>query len=169
MVHGDFKTGNLFFSGTGDGDDAGAVTAIDFQWSGVGVGATDIVYLIGTGSSDALVAAMDVGKDVLEPYFTAFTAAAKAAEAGGRVKVGTYTHASFAQLQEDFQLALLDYVRWIMACRLPGSTPASFAKCKAEMNLNLGAYRRSEPLVKWLFSKVAEYLPLVEKRFGIPQ
>jgi hypothetical protein len=163
LVHGDFKTGNLFF-----GPDE-EVTAIDFQWSGMGVGATDIVYLIGTGSSDALLEGIEVDKDVLEPYYSAFLAAAKRAEETGAVIGATYTHATFAQLQDDFQLALLDYVRWIMACRLPGSTPASFAKCKAEMNLNLGAYRRSEPLVKWLFSKVAEYLPLVEKRFGIPK
>jgi 3'-phosphoadenosine 5'-phosphosulfate (PAPS) 3'-phosphatase len=52
ILHGDAKAANFFFRcNTGDGDaqvndDVGAVGVIDFQWTGAGVVATDIAYLI---------------------------------------------------------------------------------------------------------------------------
>ena len=57
MIHGDYKTANIFFSrdrsweapssGSGDpqADPAKGTALIDWQWTGIGMGASDIIYL----------------------------------------------------------------------------------------------------------------------------
>ena len=45
MAHGDFKQANIFFRGGGGGGGGGGdpeVAVIDWQWTGPGVGATDL-------------------------------------------------------------------------------------------------------------------------------
>lgn len=161
MVHGDAKPANLFFvdgSGQEDGDIPPALEtyAIDFQWAGWGLASTDLIYLIATGLGDSQINRLDLENDVLGYYHKVFNQELTASGAGEDVLL------SYDELQYQFQLATIDYVRWIMACRLPGETPAKFAKRREEMDPNLGSYRRSEGMMLWLLSRVEEFLPLVE-------
>ncbi len=155
LVHGDAKPANLFFA-----EREGMVDtfAIDFQWSGWGIASTDIIYLIATGLCDSHVNSLDLDKDVLKVYHEALI------EELGKRRVPPAQHTTYEELTYHFQLATIDYVRWIMACRLPGDTPAKFAKRKEEMDPNLGSYRRSEAMMIWLLSTVENFLPKVEAR-----
>lgn len=156
LVHGDAKPANLFFSEEGQ---KGVQTyAIDFQWTGWGVPATDIIYLIATGLSDSHINALDIDKDVLRVYHDALT------EELDKRGVPPEQQTTYEVLSYHFKLATIDYVRWIMACRLPGDTPAKFSKRREEMDPNLGSYRRSEAMMIWLLSRVQAFLPEVEER-----
>jgi thiamine kinase-like enzyme len=160
LAHGDYKPGNLFFS------DDGTVHVIDFQWSGVGIGATDMIYLIATGSSDSFVEALmqsnvdidaSVEDTILKPYYDRLITHYKT------LHDGIINSMTFAQLKMDFRLSVLDYVRWIMCARLKGDIPDKFRQRRENVDLNLGAYRRSETMVKFLFTLVQLYLPSVKE------
>jgi hypothetical protein len=66
-------------------------------------------------------------------------------------------------LESDFQLAVLDYVRWAVSCRLGGETPEKYAGRREALDLNMGSYRRSEVMLRFLLQLVATYLPRVER------
>lgn len=161
LVHGDAKPANLFFSGEGEEGESVKAWAIDWQWAGWGVGATDIVYFLATGMSDAQINSLNLEADVLRPYYSVFSSHWSKLRAGE----GECDY-PFEEFIFDFKCACVDYVRWIMACRLPGETPEKFAKRREEMDPNLGAYRRSETMMLFLISKVEEYLPDIEARLG---
>ena len=159
-MHGDAKPANLFFSKEGEeeGKDKVETYAIDFQWTGWGIPATDIIYLIATGLSDVHINSLDIGKDVLCVYHEALL------EEFRKRGVPEEHQTTYEELEYYFKLSTIDYVRWIMACRLPGDTPTKFAKRREVMDPNLGSYRRSEAMMVWLLGKVETFLPEVEER-----
>jgi Ser/Thr protein kinase RdoA (MazF antagonist) len=53
LIHGDFKTANLFFDG-----DADAMVALDWQWCGGGLGVMDLQYLLRTSCALEVVHAL---------------------------------------------------------------------------------------------------------------
>ena len=70
LIHGDYKAANLFFKHDQDdacGGDNGAqsVAALDFQYTGAGVGAEDVAYLL---YPDARGHYFDVEDELLETY-----------------------------------------------------------------------------------------------------
>lgn len=57
LLHGDFKTANLFFRPAADGGGAAAACPCDFQWAGTGVCMQDVMYLLWTSVEPGVVAA----------------------------------------------------------------------------------------------------------------
>lgn len=133
---------------------------IDFQWSGVGLAATDIIYLVATASSDDAIHSLDVDADILRPYYDAFCLEYLSTRKDEKLQY------SFEDFRYDFQLSTLDYVRWIVACRLKGETPEKYATRRLQLDPNLGSYRRSEVALKFLFDLVDAFLPAVEKQLA---
>lgn len=138
MVHGDFKGANYFLKNEGEG-----CCAFDFQWTGPGIGATDLIYLF-CGS---------VEDEIVEDYQT-------------WLKV-YHSHLNMDQysLDEfllDFKLATLDYARWVFAYRLAGDSPEKFRKRAKNVDVNLGIFRRHVPRIIWLLRLVEDFLPDVE-------
>ena len=116
---------------------------------------------------DAVIEGINVQEDVLRPYHRAFVAA-YTKQHGSPVDTGDTIAAidaiyPFSQLEKDFELATLDFARWVMGCRLGGETPEKYAKRRADVDPNLGTYRRSEVVMKLLMSLVQEFLPRVEQ------
>jgi hypothetical protein len=68
------KPGNVFFHTSGT-EECNKVCLIDYQWSGVALGVTDIIYLLATSASDSFIQDVDLDEQVLRPYYTAFIAA----------------------------------------------------------------------------------------------
>lgn len=62
MLHGDFKAENILFDGKGKN-----CAVVDFQWSGNGYGAKDVVYLLGSASCDKI--RRDHWKMILHYYY----------------------------------------------------------------------------------------------------
>ena len=150
LVHGDFKSANLFFHVA----DAG-VTAFDWQWSGAGLGALDVAYLLNT--SVAMAALGDGDGDetgelaLLRVYHDQLMR--KAAQTSG-------DWYPFDTFRRHYALALLDYARVLLGCFWADLTPA---KCAAKWsNANCGLGYRSVPHLLRLVRRVDQSLRLVE-------
>ena len=163
---------------------------IDYQWSGVALGATDVIYLLATAASDDFLHPdMDIREEVLRPYFAIFTGARRdyrrtegvntAADrdndsntVAGRdgvaasIDVSLSPQYTFEDLEHDFSLAVLDWTRWAVTCRLGGETPEKFTGRREANDPNLGAYRSSERVLRFIFELVLQYLPAVEKEMA---
>lgn len=140
------------------------MTLIDYQWAGPGLGVTDVVYLLATSASDQFIedltteegsVGMRLEERLLQPYQTAFEAGCALQE----------DH-SYQALQHDFRLAVLDYTRWAVSCRLGGETPEKYTARQDTLDGNLGAYRRSPRMLRLLLGLVEEYLPSVEEEIS---
>ena len=151
IVHGDFKTGNIFFTGLAN---APTCEVFDFQWTGYGKGVTDLVYLLTMCISDQQLTTFDIEDDMLKPYYKSLTLKIEERKKSNPL-IPSY---SYSTLQNDFKLALMDITRWIMACRMGGKTPEDFRLAREENNPNHGVYRRSEKLIFWLMERTEEYL-----------
>jgi len=154
LVHGDLKGANYFLKTEGEG-----CTAIDWQWTGPGIGATDLIYLFCGSVEDEVV---DNYEQSLKIYHEA-------------LGVEGY---DFEDLLTDFKVATLDYARWAFSVRLLGDTPDKFKKRAANVDVNLGyfrftlpppwplnpaeALRRHPPRIRWLLQLVEAFLPEAE-------
>ena len=112
------------------------VAMIDFQWSGVGLGAQDLVYLLCTSLETTDVSGL------LATYHMAL------ARAGIRVDVGV--------LEAHFKVCFLDYARFTFANATHSLTPAD-----VERNMRKGQcipHKRSFQRLRWLIATAASYL-----------
>lgn len=139
LIHGDFKSANLFFQAQ-----SREVVAFDWQWAGIGLGAMDVAYLLNTSAS---IAALETEQQLLQFYFDAL-----------RNKPPAY---SFAQFQRHYMLATLEYAHILMARFWDGLTPATCA-AKAR-NANCGLGYRSLPHVLRLVQTLDRGLAMVER------
>jgi len=110
VIHGDFKTANVFFGGAGD---ALRAVPIDFQWVGVGLGALDVQYLLASSAELGLLA----DPAALDAALEAYRAALVAATAG---RAAAY---SLAALRDDVLLALLEYARTVFGYQARAAAP----------------------------------------------
>ena len=181
IIHGDMKPANIFFprekhtegNNTCTAVDYDDVYVIDFQWTGIGLGVTDIVYMIATACSDECLSTLDIDRDVLLPYYNmlceVYTLRHQSQGGSSSEEATGLNEYSYTSLQIDFKLALLDYVRWAVAYRLKGQTPAKYAEQRENVNINLGAYRRSEAIMRFLFDKTKVYLEELDSILRIPE
>ncbi|DAZ97098.1 TPA: hypothetical protein N0F65_010421 [Lagenidium giganteum] len=149
IVHGDFKSANLFFHTT---TSSRTVLAFDWQWCGLGLGALDVANLLNTSVS---MAALEHEDELLRHYFDAWTAAMTEAAAPAY---------SFQEFQRHYELALLEYARVLISRFWKGMTPISCAAKGGNSNCGLGY--RSLPHVLRLVERMDQALQLVESERG---
>jgi len=139
IIHGDFKTANIFF----DEDKSGEATAIDFQWSGVGLGPMDVAYLFLSSAELSVLTDEKKFEGLLQHYH-------KSLNMDGYL---------FDDFISDFKLCVLDYARVVIGYMWPSASPE---RCVARAG-ELGActHNRSIPhalwLVKYLHNLLSEY------------
>ena len=143
-VHGDYKQGNFFFSPTGE------ISVFDWQWTGPGIGATDLIYVCVMALSDDTLA--DYENTVLKVYYEHL-----AATLGSRDK---YCYEAFVR---EFKLATLDYQRWQGGSRCPSMTPASVKNGCEVVDVNHGIYRRSVARNVWTWKLVDAILDDIDR------
>jgi len=96
LIHGDAKAGNLFFKGNDE------VAIIDFQWTGFGLGATDLAYYIAScAHADAVDVEGEKEMVLLKKYHAALV---------GAVPEGAAVP-SFDELVEQYEVGVLDVCR----------------------------------------------------------
>ncbi len=173
LIHGDFKPGNIFFQKDATfidsknstssvcelNDSSSQVNMIDFQWTGLGHCATDVAYLLAMCPSDSCLESLDIDADFLIPYYTALS------ESYSYFHDGNTLNYTIIDLKRDFQLAVLDFVRWVVPARLANETPEKYEarRNKLPWDLNMGAYRRSSSMMHFLMTLTKEYLVEAEK------
>ena len=144
MVHGDYKQGNFFFNDSED------ICVFDWQWTGPGLGATDLIYLCAMAVSDDVV--VDHETNIIKPYHNFLIEAL-----GGDSTV--YPYSTFLK---EFKISTLDYQRWQGGSRLKSMTPETLKKAGENVDVNHGIFRRSLERVKWIFKVVDGVLDEVE-------
>ena len=123
LVHGDFKSANIFFD-----DVCGTAAVIDFQWTGPGVGAGDVVYLFTTSASPEALPELP---SLLDHYYTELT---KNLARTGRP---TYSRERF---DRHIALSTVDYGRMCAGYFLKNVSP-DYMQAGRE-NFNRGIYMR---------------------------
>lgn len=154
IVHGDFKSANLFFR-----TQAHDAVAFDWQWTGAGLGAYDVAYLFSTSvgmeafsicsnnehagvEEDPYAAALDYGEtELLAFYYNHFVAAARLQG------VEASEQYSFGAFRRHYVLATLDYSRLLISNFWKGMTPESCAAKATRTNCGLG-YRSVAHVVR---------------------
>ena len=166
LVHGDAKAGNCFFAkgarrnqagGAGPGFH-GEVAAIDFQWSGVGLGVQDLAYFCHTSLLEFGGSASGVDVDALVSlYHSALRDAwPLAAACGERGQPLPSPLPSESELKALFKVAFLDFVRFTLAYSTHKLTPVELAQ-----NASMGAcipHKRSVARLSWLLDRTADFL-----------
>jgi len=144
MVHGDYKQGNFFF---GSSDE---IAVFDWQWTGPGLGATDLIYFCVMAVCDE--ALEDHEANILRPYH------AHLIEALG----GEETLYPYEELLAEFKIAALDYQRWQGGSRLKSMIPETMKAAGENIDVNHGIFRRSIKRIMWIFKTVDNVLDDVE-------
>ncbi|KAF1323979.1 Bisphosphate nucleotidase, partial [Globisporangium splendens] len=143
IVHGDFKSANLFFENS-----SREVVAFDWQWCGIGIGALDVAYLLNTSvSMDALE---NDEEQLLRFYYDQFIQQVQ--------REGI--EYSFEAFKRHYVLATLEYARVLISSFWKNMT-SSFCAAKAT-NTNCGLGYRSVPHVLRMIRKLDEGLRFVE-------
>lgn len=140
LVHGDFKTANLFF---GDGQ----VSACDFQWTGPGAGVKDVIYLIWTSVDPQVVQLHE--EELLNHYYVCLISQLSSTNGSEN----SYTRESFYQ---QVDLAFLDYIRFLIGSMWGSITPESCA-ARAK-SINQGTHKRFAKHLVGMVSKAANIL-----------
>jgi hypothetical protein len=154
VVHGDFKTANMFFDRK-----SLKLMPIDFQWCGGGLGALDLVYLLLSSSTlDVLHDSKCVG-ELIQQYHAAFMSAAQTHTNGGPI-----VEYSLGSLERDMQLVLLDYAYNVIELQWSSATPASVTS-QAQV-LGRCVHNRSIPHLVWFVHMVDAVLHEFESQGG---
>ena len=176
VVHGDYKQGNMFFDYNNDTNkssmgveigeksgkdrDGDVIAIFDWQWTGPGIGATDLVYLCVMAVSDECL--MDYERSILKPYHTfllkALHHSSKKDGDGGNKRIDY----PYGTLVDEFKLAVIDIQRWLGGSRYKSMTPESVTMAQENVDVNHGIFRRSIDRLVWIFRTVDAALDSVE-------
>ena len=109
LIHGDFKAANLFLASLENCDDASSeadtVVVLDFQFSGTGLGAEDVAYIL---FPDALGHYFDKEKEILECYHEELISQLIVHQKGGPSTL------SFETFRSYYELARVDFTRYLL-------------------------------------------------------
>lgn len=110
LVHGDFKEANIMI-GRGSKEDSFSCAAVDYQYCGRGFGAKDIVMLIVSSVSPQVLKAIGGEDGVIQLYADELKNNLKAMNEMNEEDINTIT--SFETLKMQYELAMVDYVRFM--------------------------------------------------------
>ncbi|KAA6417522.1 MAG: hypothetical protein FRX49_09484 [Trebouxia sp. A1-2] len=135
IIHGDFKTANLFFSPTAEAASASApqhggepamVSACDFQWCGGGLGVTDVMYLLWTSVQPQVL--FDQEEELLRCYYSSLM---HQLQEQHHIDGSIY---SFQQCGHHYQMAYLDYIRFLIGAMWGTVTPSTCDALAEDIN-----------------------------------
>ncbi|RLM96881.1 hypothetical protein BBO99_00006813 [Phytophthora kernoviae] len=138
LVHGDFKSANLFFESA-----SRKVVAFDWQWSGVGLGAMDVANLLNTSVTISLLANDESELELLQFYYKSL------AERLHTLSVTPELQNSypFEAFERHYMLATLEYARLLISNFWKRMTPQSCMSKASNGNCGLG-YRSIPHVVR---------------------
>lgn len=152
LVHGDFKSANLFFEAQ-----TRHVIAFDWQWSGVGLGVMDVANLLNTSVSMSLLHTDDQERELLQFYYDCLQERMQ--------NLGTafelHEMYPFSAFERHYTLATLEYARVLISNFWKHTTPQN---CEAMTNKsNCGLGYRTIPHVVRMVRKLHQGLDRVNR------
>ncbi len=157
LMHGDPKAPNLFFRPADD-----AIAIIDFQWTGVGLGAPDIAYCIAASASPEAVPLGLSHEAVIQEYLNMYHTTFQEALVHFHADVAADARAAAAVLprhvlQRQFEVAIVDLARVAIAEYWATITPEVFAARSGNISFN-----KSRHVAQWLVETTHAYLQRME-------
>mmetsp|Transcript_18038 Transcript_18038/g.28295 ORF Transcript_18038/g.28295 Transcript_18038/m.28295 type:complete len:471 (+) Transcript_18038:35-1447(+) len=153
LVHGDYKAMNVFLP-SNDGSDDKLPVMIDFSCAGIGYGISDVgMHICHANLAEDLENGGE--EELLEGYLTALE------EAVSRRKGESWKYPRDVAMRH-YQLACIDYLRFILGRFWRSATPESFEKKKASKNTTL--INRNVDAAMVFIEKVDKYLEVYEKK-----
>ncbi|CAI5717964.1 unnamed protein product [Peronospora effusa] len=147
VVHGDFKSANLFFKSR-----SREVVAFDWQWSGVGLGAMDVANFLNTSVSISLLANDENELELLHFYYDRLSERLQVLDVTSDLQKSY----PFEAFQRHYDFAFLEYGRLLISNFWKDMTPQS---CSAKAyNVNCGLGYRSVPHVVRMVRKLHQGL-----------
>jgi len=171
LIHGDPKAANFFFrpkQQEGAANDLYScpgetelpeVGLVDFQWTGWGVAAVDIAYLLAASAAPDLIPLRGNETELLQYYYGCLAGSLSVIWGGGGTSPGTTLDdlvPSFAELESQYEAALLDLTRAVVAEQWPGLTLAKMEARQSRQSFN--AYNRSPHHMVWLVTRADSFL-----------
>eukprot|EP01006_Ploeotia_vitrea_P053224 TRINITY_DN67768_c10_g1_i3.p1 TRINITY_DN67768_c10_g1~~TRINITY_DN67768_c10_g1_i3.p1 ORF type:complete len:432 (+),score=58.48 TRINITY_DN67768_c10_g1_i3:30-1325(+) len=168
LAHGDFKCSNLFFKETPEGQqqatnetdlsdvkvDTSLVGVLDFQWSGCGTPAMDVMYLICCSMTPE---ALPCEEKLAHWYYNCLC---EKFEAKNKTKLDL----TWDDFWWDYNVCLVDYVRLVVGYIWKSITPETIKANAAKVGIT--PIGRSLPNVLWLINRAVRAVELVEKKLG---
>ena len=147
VIHGDPKAPNFFFKD-------GKLGMIDFQWTGVGLGAVDVAYCIAASAHDSLFENMAeylaYYHEQLMVYFVEDGLASSLEHAESFFPMPVF--------QAQFRSAFLDLVRVVIGDHWKTITKETFAARDGMLAFN--AYNKSLKVASWIVKLADSYLKM---------
>ncbi|KAL4129329.1 hypothetical protein PRIC2_005338 [Phytophthora ramorum] len=151
LVHGDFKSANLFFE-----TQSRKVVAFDWQWTGMGLGAMDVANLLNTSVGISLLDNDENELQLLQFYYDCLNERLQTLG----VTSDLHKNYPFAAFERHYMLATLEYARLLISNFWKRMTPQS---CVAKAgNANCGLGYRSVPHVVRMVRKLHQGLERVK-------
>ena len=156
LIHGDPKAANLFVrelpAAGGGGRGSVEVGLIDFQWSGFGLGATDVAHHLCGALDPTVLDEPGAEAALLDHYHGALCAALVRYGAAATRDEAAAALLPRETLQGQYEQAVLDMGRLVFAYQW---SRADFAKADAP---NKNAYNKNARSATWLVRRVDELL-----------
>jgi len=168
LIHGDFKTANLFFDG-----DADAMVALDWQWCGGGLGVMDLQYLLRTSCA---LEVLHNEEHLLRCYHTNLVASLTRfdkrpiATAGqehtpscdqSQAAEAARGYITWEELQEQYALACVDYGRFLVGGMWRQNTPETCAR--NQHSINQGMHKRCPDVFVWIVRQLDAMLEALDR------
>ena len=158
LVHGDYKAMNVFLPSKDDAVDDKQPIMIDFSCVGIGYGMSDVgMHIVHAVLPQDLENGGE--EELLEGYLTVLE------EAISRRKGQSWTYPREIAMRH-YQLACIDYLRFILGRFWRSATPESFEKKKASKNTTL--INRNVDAAMTFIEKVDKYLDAFERERKAP-
>ena len=169
IIHGDPKSGNIFERRRRkeDADSSWEIGLIDFQWTGVGLGGTDLGHFMCASVAPDGLSADGVAENALvDAYYEAFSTAAVEFGAASSVENVPGELLTREELQVQYENGVLDTMRCVFGyqwLRVKAS-PESLAKNAKSIGRN--SYNKSLPNALWMIRTADLYLKSREARLS---
>ncbi|EDQ92968.1 uncharacterized protein MONBRDRAFT_22257 [Monosiga brevicollis MX1] len=150
VIHGDFKAANCFFPRISAGsvaemnptsdDLSGGMALIDWQWTGMGLGVMDVIYMFVTCLRAPV---LEREEELLEVYRQQFEMFLH--------KFGANISYSPEECRHDYDLATADYIRMLLGYAMQNMSPDEMARIANDKSR--GIYARDKTTFKWVLQK----------------
>ncbi len=128
ILHGDLKGANFALrhnSSEGGNDCKWEAGAFDFQWSGAGLGARDVAYLVISCCCPDYVSTVEAEDELLKAYFTERCRAQRQSKSKG-------VEMSFRDFRLLYDVSFCDFMRWLLGYGLWGGPLEKWTLVRAD-------------------------------------
>jgi len=162
VIHGDPKSGNIFVQRKGESWDVGL---IDFQWTGFGLGGTDVGHFVcASVDPEGLSADGSAERELIDAYYAAFCAAAAEFGAVSSAEKTSEELLSREELQAQYETGVLDTMRCVFGyqwLRVSASPETLAANAKS---VGRNSYNKSLPNALWMIRTADQLIKSREAR-----